>query len=211
MTPRHVLLLAVAVAGVLVIAITIAGLQGEQRMPVAHSAAARPGGDIGEPPRPSFDKSNFASAQPQVNAIRPGVVASRNNEERDQHPSLPARLSSLTLSPEEEDILRRHGPDELPQLIYQADVDFMNSNDSNRKELERRYLLLLNLSAKLSEPPPVQEDSRENAFRVAFQEALKTHESELKSLGAEERRLRIEAIKEAAYRKHFDGPEGKTP
>ncbi len=60
-----------------------------------------------------------------------------------------AKRALVPLTPEEEDVLRHHPPEDLSQLIAGAMQAYVHADDAHRAEADRRYLMLLNLAAKL--------------------------------------------------------------
>jgi hypothetical protein len=94
-----------------------------------------------------------------------------------------AALSGMTvqLSPDERELLEQIPPEKWTQALVDAERAYRNADDSDRDELNRRYLMLLNLDAKLAErPPPVSKEAIELDQR--YERALQQHRAEIEKL-----------------------------
>jgi hypothetical protein len=79
-------------------------------------------------------------------------------------------LSAPTLSAEEAEVLSNHSPDELGQLIARAEDAYRKAGLRARLEAERRYVMLLNLAAKVQDAPSPPPDERELELQAQYRE-----------------------------------------
>lgn len=107
---------------------------------------------------------------------------------------------SNELSEEEQSVLREHSLEELPHLIAQAEQSYREASAVDRSEAQRRYLLLLNLAAKVV---PDDGPNPSEALVARQQEYLAARESaqqRIAHLSQAEQQKRLGAFKETFFR-----------
>jgi hypothetical protein len=74
-----------------------------------------------------------------------------------------ARKAVIPLSAEEEAVLREHGFEQLSRVIAQAEQAYVTASPAELAEADHRYLMLLNLAAKFTEPGPEPSEDEKRA------------------------------------------------
>jgi hypothetical protein len=105
--------------------------------------------------------------------------------------------TSVPLSTEELEILEKHPPEKLLEVIVEAEEAFLAASDSTRAERRRRYLLVQNLAAKLApEPsrpmPPALADGY-----AEYQRTVEAEKEILQQLPAAQREAELQHLKES--------------
>ncbi|MCP3105271.1 hypothetical protein LZ198_41025 [Myxococcus sp. K15C18031901] len=98
-----------------------------------------------------------------------------------------ARDALVTLTPDEEALLREESVDDVATLVARTERAFREADVQTRERMERRYLAALNLAAKLAPPPtPSATDAKAREVDARYQRALAQERLKWRGLSAEE-------------------------
>ncbi|MFY2563507.1 hypothetical protein ACN469_38295 [Corallococcus terminator] len=105
-----------------------------------------------------------------------------------------AKDALVSLTPDEEALLREEPVDDLATLVTRTERAFQEASPETRARQERRYLAALNLVAKLSGVP--KEDAHARDEDARYQRALAREQAKWSGLSPEERARAQETFKE---------------
>jgi hypothetical protein len=140
----------------------------------------------------------MASREAPVQASRRVLSGESHAECSPDLPSGYAPQSTVfVLSKEEEEALRRDGPDAVAKIMARAEKEYLQADDATRAEAEKRYDRALSLGAMLpgrlsGVVPTPEETERLSQYRRESAKLL----DQMKDLPAEEKRRRLAAVKE---------------
>lgn len=112
-----------------------------------------------------------------------------------------AEMAVVPLSPEEKALLAEAREDDFGALIARAERDFLHATPETREALERRYLLALNLSAKLAPVETPEPDARARAVQARYLEALAIEQEKWVGRSPDEQRHLQDAFKDDFFHK----------
>lgn len=149
------------------------------------------------------------SGVPRANVNPPGVARVQQ-----QDTGSSAKLSGSTsaesaaspnrpdLSEEEIALVDKYSHEGLSRALLEAQNAYVTAKPEESAEADRRYLLILNLIAKLDPPPAPQPPALEKR-RAEYLEALPVEEARVAALPPAERAAELEQFKETFF-KDFD-------
>ncbi|MCE9670736.1 hypothetical protein LY474_23285 [Myxococcus stipitatus] len=152
------------------------------------------------PPVPTEPPKEPSAPPPVVRQVGgaggPSVEVVSAPSERPSRPNF-AREALVTLTPDEEALLREEAVDDVATLVARTERAFREADGPSRERMERRYLAALNLAAKLAAPPPPSEaDERAREVDARYQRALAEERLKWKDLSPEAQARAHDAFKE---------------
>ena len=105
------------------------------------------------------------------------------------------------LTPEEEALLQAERVDDPGELIARTERDFRQATPEVREEKERRYLLAMNLAAKLAPRETSGPDARARAVQARYLQALAAEQVKWVGLPPDEQRRLQDAFKGDFFRR----------
>lgn len=119
----------------------------------------------------------------------------------------PPSLAELTahavepLTPEEQALLQAERVDDPGELVARTERDFRQATPQTREEKERRYLLALNLAAKLAPRVAPEPDAPAREAQARYLQALAAEQAKWAGRSPEEQRRLQDAFKDDFFRK----------
>lgn len=107
--------------------------------------------------------------------------------------------ASSTLTPEEEDLVRRHGAEGIGAIVAQTEYELLHASDDERAEKQRRYTLALNLVPKLEGSEPAEPSPEGRAEQQRYLAQLAARKKEWARLPEEERARREMDLKDQFF------------
>ncbi|XXF77400.1 hypothetical protein P2318_30760 [Myxococcaceae bacterium GXIMD 01537] len=154
--------------------------------PAAHAEKAP------EPPRYRVERAaGSAGTQVEVALV---------DAERDTLADFAAR-ALVPLTPDEEALLREAHTDDLGELIARAEREYREAPREERDAKERRYLLAMNLAAKLATQEPDRPDAEARAVQARFLQALEAERPKWAGRSPEEQRRLQDEFKDDFFSK----------
>lgn len=107
--------------------------------------------------------------------------------------------ASTALTPEEEDLVRRHGAEGIGAIVAQTEYEFLHASDDERAEKQRLYTLALNLVPKLEGSEPAEPSPEGRAEQQRYLALLAARKKEWARLPEEERARREMDLKDQFF------------
>lgn len=107
--------------------------------------------------------------------------------------------ASSTLTPEEEDLVRRYGAEGIGAIVAQTEYEFLHASEDERAEKQRRYNLALNLVPKLEGSEPEEPSPEGRAEQQRYLALLAARKKEWARLPEEERARREMDLKDRFF------------
>jgi hypothetical protein len=107
----------------------------------------------------------------------------------------------VPLTPEEEALLKAEPVDDPGELVARTERDFRQATPETREEKERRYLLALNLAAKLAPRETPGPDVQAREAQARYLQALAAEQAKWAGRPPDEQRRLQDAFKDDFFRK----------
>lgn len=178
----------------------VLGLLAAAIVGLASSAPGEPEDDVaskapaGEP-APTMAPPSMRPAQAADPVATVVVTRSPDPATREAEISALVTKAAVTFTDEEQAEIAQNGLAGLPERVAAAERDYINASSDTRQAAEKRYMIILNLAAKVTPsggPPPAEDEKqREKAFRAALAREEKTW----RGLSPADREVRAAALK----------------